>query len=175
MGFEHEEYRHTTAHSRSDGRGYRARQAFCAGLLIAYPFLAFYGPTGGRTEFYPFFHWNLFAGSSPQTVDWVVIVHAVDGEPLPEPRLFFDMPETFAAARRRDVQLAKQVDDYARAYLMEDSAGMTLATDVIEARFLRGAGVVDYEIAQIVYDPLKRLKTGEIDRTTVFYRGSTAP
>ncbi len=155
--------------------GYRRRQLFAVLLLVLYPVLAFTGPHNGRAEFYPFFNWNLFASSGPIRSDWVILVHDIDGEPLPEPRLFFDLKENFSAARRNDVRVAKQVDDVARAYIRKDEQTMSAGLQAIEALFLADASAVTYEIAQILYDPVDRYRTGAFRTVRVIERRSVAP
>lgn len=148
-------------------RAYRLRAILPAVLVATYVVLAFFGPTQGKAEFYPFFTWNLFASSSSQKVDAVIIVRGMHGKALEEPRLFFDMPDEFTAARMQTVRLAKLLDNYVVAVLSKESDRQRDMQKVIETSYLSDVSELTYDVALIRYDPIERYRDGTIRETLV--------
>ncbi|MEM8788697.1 MAG: hypothetical protein AAGE76_10580 [Pseudomonadota bacterium] len=143
------------------------RVRYLAAGLILYPALAFYGPRGGHAEFYPFFDWDLFASAPAMFADAVLVVRAVDGEPLAEPQLFFDMADTFAAARRGDIRLAKLLDKMVIAHWHGKVDDVAAFNDIVRTTYLQDARSVSYDLAVIRYDAEERYRTGAIAKTII--------
>lgn len=141
---------------------YRMTRVLMVTMLVIYPILAHIGPKNGRAEFYPFFNWSLFTNASDVRHDIVLIIHAIDGAQLPEPTLFFDLPEVFTAAANRDSRLAKFLDDYAAAHVHQDAPRITQLQAVLAERYLGDVQSVTYDLAVIRYQPVERYRTGEI-------------
>jgi hypothetical protein len=143
---------------------YRARAIALPFLLMTYFLLALIGPRDGHLEFYPFFNWSLFSLSTPVRSDAVLVVRSIDGQTFERPKLFFDMADTFAAARSDDAVLPKMLDDLIRAKWSGDISRVAELRRVIEQRFLVEAANVEWSAAVAVYDPIVRYRSGAINR-----------
>lgn len=148
-------------------RNYMLRAALVPILLAIYPALALLGPLEGRAEFYPFFSWNLFSRSTELKNDNVIFVKEIDGHKLPEPTLFFDLPDYFAAAKRKDIRLAKMLDNIVHAERSGNVEMTERLTEVIKSTFMSEADDVKYDVAIILYKPVERYLNGEIIRTKI--------
>jgi hypothetical protein len=143
-------------------RAYRRRATLIPVLLLAYPLLAVLGPRHGRAEFYPFFSWNLFSHSVPIRNDAVLLVKEVDGASLERPTAFYDLGHFFAAAKSKDIRLAKMIDNLVYAERVGDQALSDRLLEVIRSTFLSEAKSAVFEIAVITYNPVERYRTGKI-------------
>ena len=141
---------------------YRMRVALPLAVVLIYPLIAFYAPTNGRAEFYPFFTWNLFAGSTSDKADAVLLVHRIGGVALDEPTPFFELKDTFAAARQQNIHLAKLLDNYVLAVIRSNTEMQAALDDVIQNTFLIEASDVHYDISVIYYHPIERYTDGNI-------------
>ena len=136
-------------------------------LLALYPVLAFMAPTKGRTEFYPFFSWNLFASSSSRETDAVIIVLQINGRTLETPQLFFDLKDDFTAARTQNIQLAKLLDNQIKATWRGETDFPAALGDVVETTYMSDVADVVYDIAIIVYHPVERYRSGTLQEILV--------
>ena len=162
--------RQRSAPTRGDfaSAGYQARFAILILILAFYPSLAVLAPSQGRAEFYPFFSWNLFASSSSQKVDAVIIVREINGRALEEPRLFFDLKDDFAASQKQDIGLAKLLDNYVLATLRGETEFPASLRNAIETTYMGDVPEVTYDIAVIRYHPLERYENGTIQEIQIF-------
>lgn len=128
------------------------------------------------TELYPFFNWSLFSSASAERSTVVVIFRSINGQTLPEPKMFYDVPEAFYSARTRDSRFAKAMDRLYASILAGDQQTEEAVRRVVEQTFLREAREADYDLAVISYDPIARYKTGRIDSLEIVksYRKSDA-
>jgi hypothetical protein len=148
-------------------RAYRRRRTLLVIMLLAYPLLAVFGPQQGRAEFYPFFSWNLFSRSLPFRRDAILLVNEVDGRRLDRSTAFYDLGEFFAAARTKDIRLAKMIDNFLAAERSGDSALSEHLLDVIRNTFMSEVTTAKFDIGYINYNVLNRYRTGEIGSVDV--------
>ncbi|MDX8513513.1 hypothetical protein [Mesorhizobium captivum] len=135
--------------------------------LFLYPVISLFGPAHGHDEFYPFFRWNLFSASAEIRGDSVIIIKEIGGVPLAKPTIFYDLGPYFAAARTKDVRLAKLLDNLVRAERSGDHAVSDHLTSVINETFMPDQAQVKYDVAVITYNALQRYRTGEILKTSI--------
>jgi len=157
------------------GLAYHWRTMLVAALLILYPYLALFGPYKGRTEFYPFANWTLFPRAQNTASDVVLLVKSIDGRLLPTPTLFFDLDDRFAAARRKDVTLAKLLATFVRAETAGDTARRERLLHVVRTRYLTEAETVAFDIARIRFDPVERYRGGAIMKTEILHSSEATP
>lgn len=143
---------------------YYLRQTFGPLLIFAYIFMAILGKPDSKAELFPFFNWSLFSTSSNPRADIVVVVRSIDGKALPEPQYFYALTDVFATARSRDSRFAKSLDRLAKAHVDASPVEQDLRKS-IEAKFMREAEYMQYDLAQITFDPIDRLATGKVIST----------
>jgi hypothetical protein len=143
-------------------RRYQVSRLLIWPAALLYAAVAFWGRPPGQIELFPFFKWSLFTFGPALRADIVLFIDAVDGRSLPEPALFYDMKDTFAAARSKDPRLMKLLDRWSFALRTGDAAGASSIRAVVESTFMREAATVDYRLALIGYDPVRRLRDGSI-------------
>jgi len=118
---------------------------------------------GTKAEFFPFFNWSLFPQTTAQRSDWALLIYSVDGQRLDPPRLYYDLKDTFDAARSGDSTLMKLVRRLGAAVQRGDEQSVTDLRRVVEDTFMREAQTVEYELVVVRYDPIVRLRTGVIE------------
>jgi hypothetical protein len=142
--------------------GYRVSRAFVPLLLGTYLVIVFAGMRMGEAEIFPFFKWSLFSASGSLRQYTTLRIDAVDGRALTRPRYYFEMPDTFAAAREHDVSVAKAVAGLARALYAHDRAAESRARTLVEQLYLSDVGAVRYDVVVLTYDPITRWRTGAV-------------
>jgi hypothetical protein len=142
---------------------YRARTTALPLGVFAYVAIALWPPPAGSLETFAFFNWSLFSQTSDKRQDVVAIVRSIDGYPLAAPAYFYDMQDTFAAAKARDTRFAKTLDRLAFAVLTNDSAIEQGTRKLVEQHYMREVGDIEYEVAIISYNPLDRYRSGQVD------------
>ena len=118
---------------------------------------------GTKAEFFPFFNWSLFPQTTAQRSDWALLIYSIDGQQLDPPRLYYDLKDTFDAARSGDSTLMKLVRRLGVAVQSGDEHSVIELQSVVEETFMREAQTVEYELVVIHYDPIVRLRSGAID------------
>ncbi len=142
---------------------YNMRRTLAPTLLVAYIVIAILAKPEGRAELFPFFNWSLFSTSSNPRTDVVVIVRSIDGEILPGKKYFYDLTDSFETARRRDSRFGKALDLLAQAKVHSKPNEHRLRRS-IESNFMSEAEHLEYDLVQLVFDPIDRLSTGKIIR-----------
>jgi len=146
---------------------YRLRRSLAGVCVAAYAVIAIAMKPAGAIEFFPFFNWSLFSYSSDQRSDITLQVTEIDGVPITPPRLFYDMKDRFAAARNKDPRLMKLLDRWSYAIWTNDAATADHLRAVVEKNFMQEAQAANYDIVLLTYNPVRRLRTGEIERLQV--------
>jgi len=150
-------------------REYHFRRHILFFLVIGYVFASLYGPRLGRSEFYPFFNWDLFSYPHSIQYDVVVLVHSINDVDLKEPTIYFYIPNTFDQTQGDKVRLNKLLRDLWRYHGKGNRKRVEMFLNIIRKQYFSGVGAALKENAIIKYDPMVRLKTGkfEILRTIV--------
>jgi len=143
---------------------YRVSTYFAACLIVGYLTIALHYR---NDEQFPFFNWSLFSYSPNPRSDVAIVIRTVDGKTLPKPRLFIDMPDTFLQARLRNVNVWKTEWNLVDAIHAGDTKKANEYRQVIEQDYMADVKSVGYEIALITYSPIRRLRTGVIDKMDV--------
>ena len=94
--------------------------------------------------------------------DAVALIHAVNGEKLETPQSLYDLPESFNTAARHDISFATVVERYALAKVKGETENAEAARALIEDHYMKDAREVEYSIAVLTYDPIKRYRTREV-------------
>jgi hypothetical protein len=152
------------------GGGYQAyllRRALLPTCVLAYFLIASGAQAVRSTELFPFFNWSLFSDASNPKIDVILLVKSVDGASLDRPTQFYALGNRFSAAREQDTRLSKSLDRLTWSLQHRDAHQELRLRRLIEGTFLREAKTTDYDIALIVYDPIVRLRTGEIQSQRV--------
>ena len=148
-------------------RRYRASRLFVWPTALLYAAVAFAARPPGQIEFFPFFNWSLFTFGQMQRADIVLLVHAVNGERLSKAAPFYDLKDIFPAARAKDPSLMKLLDRWVAAIRSGDESEANDIRAVVENTFMSGAATVDYDLAVVRYDPLRRIRDGTIDHVMI--------
>lgn len=146
---------------------YTLRRLLVPMIAIGYATAAIYLKPASNVEFFPFFNWSLFSKTAPVRSDVVVMVRRVDGQQVDPPGLYYDMTDTFASAKSRDILVRKTLWRLARALRSGEAATAEVLRGVIEQTFMRDADEVHYDLAIITYDPIVRRQSGAIDNLEV--------
>lgn len=96
-----------------------------------------------------------------------VLVRSVDGRTLPSPRLYYDMKDTFIHAKLRDVNFAKVVQALGQALHAHNEELAGRMRSMVEQRYMADVNTAEYDIVLLTYDPIRRLRTGEIENIAV--------
>lgn len=147
-------------------RRYYLRRTLGPMLILAYIIVAILGKPDSKAELFPFFNWSLFSTSSNPRADIVVIVRSIDGKALPEEKYFYGLTDVFETARKRDTRFAKALDRLALAKVNSTSVEHDLRK-AIESNFMREVNYMEYDLAQIKFDPIDRLATGKVISTKI--------
>lgn len=135
--------------------------------IFAYVVIALSPPPPGSLETFPFFKWSLFSTASNRKEDVVAIIRSVDGKLLSKPTLFYDMKNTFPSAAAKDSRFAKTLDRLRYAIIIKNDKIKTQTLDIINKYYMCGPKNVEYDVAIIQYNPIKRYKEKIIERTEV--------
>jgi hypothetical protein len=146
---------------------YTLRRLLVPMIAIGYAMAAIHLKPAEDVETFPFFNWSLFSTTASVRSDVVVMVRRVDGRQVDPPGLYYDMIDTFASAKSRDIRLRKASLRLARALRSNDATTAAALRSVIEQTFMRDAGEVHYDLAIITYDPIVRRQSGAIDNLEV--------
>jgi hypothetical protein len=160
----------TTMARTSALTAYHLRRSLAGLCVAAYAILAIAMKPAGAIEFFPFFNWSLFSDTSDQRTDIILRMTEIDGVTLMPPQLFYDMKDRFAAARNKDPRLMKLLDRWFYAIKTQDMVTADQLRAVVEQTFLQEARTAGYELVVLVYNPLRRIHTGEIERLEVVGR-----
>jgi hypothetical protein len=148
---------------------YRAVALLPVLLMCGYVGVVFYKGRldDSRPEVFPFFNWSLFSSSGSLRAENAVLVRSIDGRTLPSPRLYYDMKETFVHAKLRDVNFAKAVQSLGQALHAHNEESVARMRSVIEQRYMADVSSAKYDVVLLTYDPIRRLRTGEIKKIAV--------
>ncbi|MEM7666508.1 MAG: hypothetical protein AAF250_11680 [Pseudomonadota bacterium] len=91
---------------------------------------------------------------------------------MDEPTHFYDLKDRFGSAEARDSRLAKTADRLAYALLNDDPVQERNTRRLIEHHYMRDARSVEYDLAMITYDPIRRYREGEVKAMLVLKRYS---
>ncbi|QEX15947.1 hypothetical protein FRZ44_12370 [Hypericibacter terrae] len=146
---------------------YRCRRWLAGIGVLAYTVLAIALKPAGAIEFFPFFNWSLFSESSDHRGDVTLRMTEIDGAPVAPPRFFYDMKDVFTAARDKDPRLMKLLDRWFYALRQNDRETADRLRAVVEKTFMSEVSAADYELVLAVYNPVRRLRTGDIEKIQV--------
>jgi hypothetical protein len=124
-------------------------------------------PHSDFSELFPFFNWSLFSTTSNENTNVTIRLESVNDKPLPSPRWYYDMGETFISARERDSILAKTIGRLAAAIYANDKETISKMRRLIEDRYMVEVKTAQYDVIRLTYDPIKRLRNGDIKETVV--------
>ena len=153
-------------------REYLFRRRILIFLVIGYALAALYGPRLGRSEFYPFFNWDLFSYTHSIRHDVVVLVHSINGEALEEPTIYFYVPNHFLLTGGEKIRLRKLLWDLWKHHRNGDQKQVEKLLTIIRSKYFSAVRAAEYEIALIQYNPIVRLKTGKIEFSRTIMRSS---
>ncbi len=120
-----------------------------------------------RPELFPFFNWSLFSSSGSLRNEDAILVRSINGHTLPSPRLYYDMKETFIHAKLRDVNFAKVVQALGQALHAHNQELAGRMQSLIDQRYMADVHSAEYDVVLLTYDPIRRLRTGEIENITI--------
>jgi hypothetical protein len=95
------------------------------------------------------------------------LVRAINGRALAQPTLFYDLKDVFPSAHAKDPRLMKLLDRWVAAVHSGNEQTSRNIRSVVENTFMAGVTSVDYDLAVIGYDPLRRIRDGTIDHISV--------
>lgn len=146
---------------------YRVSRLFAPLLVCVYIMMVAVEHKSKSNEIFPFFNWSLFSSISSLKTVPALRLHSINGRTLPSPRLYFDMGETFVLARQRDVNCWKTVLALVDALRADDKEKVGRMRRLIEQRYMAEAGQAEYDVVMLTYEPIHRLRTGEIEDIAV--------
>jgi hypothetical protein len=142
---------------------YRASRLLVWPAALSYALIALAARPSGEIELFPFFNWSLFTSAGQYRGDATLLIRSIDGHQLSSPRLFYDMKDTFAAARAKDSRLMKLIDLWSNKIRAGDEDAASAIRATVEKTFMADVGAVDYDLVIVTYDPIRRLHDGTID------------
>jgi hypothetical protein len=77
------------------------------------------------------------------------------------------MGETFRYAKQRDSTFVKTISKLTAAIAASDQEAISLLRRLIEVRYMAEIKSAQYDVILLIYDPIKRLRTGQIKETVV--------
>ena len=148
-------------------KGYPAYRYLAPLLICGYLAVVIVATRQGRDELFPFFNWSLFSASSNVRSQVVIRLESINDNPLPSPRFYYDLGETFIHARERDSTLSKTMWRLVAAIGAEDNDTIFRMRRLIEDRYMAEIKSAEYDVVRLTYDPIKRIRTGEIEEAVV--------
>lgn len=124
-------------------------------------------------EFFPFFQWSLFTYIPSPAYANELWVTGFDGNDLPEPLFIFELKDQFRLAARNSPTVFKLLDRIALAYQDEDNETLARLISLLEQNYLKDNPDTDYIIVGVVFEPIERWRTKEIDKYWVIYDSRT--
>lgn len=124
-------------------------------------------------EIFPFFQWSLFTYiPSPAYANelWVI---GFDGEDLPQPTFIFELKDQYRVAAHNSPTVFKLLDRIALAQQDGDNKTFARLITLLEENYLKDKSGTEYMIVGVVFEPIKRWKSNEIDRFRVIYDSRT--
>lgn len=143
-------------------REYLFRRNVLIFLVIGYVLTSLYGPRLGRSEFYPFFNWDLFSYTHSIRHDVVVLVHSINGVALKEPTIYFYIPNNFVRTPVEKIRLRKLLWNLWSHRRKGNQKQVEKLLNIVRSTYFSEVRSAEYEIALIKYNPIERLKTGNI-------------
>ena len=139
-------------------------------FFIAYTAIQALGKVNAsKFEYFPVFSWSLFSAVRNDIVSYSVEITSVDGKLLETPRNFYDMPELSPFAARKSSELYKSTLEL--IILRTDPTALAVRQDSFAQQFFQNARTVEYQVVLERFNPLVRLKTGEVTKRTVVLTG----
>lgn len=120
-----------------------------------------------RKEYFPVFSWSLFSKVPERRFTFELYIHRVGDNVFSEPVIFYELGEHFPSARRRKPEISKAMKNLGRA-LKDDLASLETRRAVFEGLLLKHQKSVDYEIVRVVFRPLERWHSGQLDSVQSF-------
>lgn len=141
-----------------------------AAALVGYAAIAVAGDRlAPRREFFPFFSWSLFSDVPAERSTFELYIFRVGDTTFDQPMNFFDLPDHFKASRVRSSTVSKATKSLGRALQWtRDDAEQVRA--VFEGHLLREHAEVEYAIVKVVFRPLDRWHSGELEREKIVGR-----
>jgi len=139
---------------------YRRLKILAAALLCGYAAAALVLKLTLRrdAEVFPLFAWSLFSTVPAEDTDYAVRILSIGGEVLEPPlyfqqaRFFFEGTDSIAA-----FMTVQRLGDALKA---GDAAAIAAHRRLLERQYLRGRGVVRYEIVRRTFNTLTRWSSG---------------
>ena len=153
-------------------RGYLFRRRILILFVIGYVIASLYGPRLGRSEFYPFFNWDLFSYTHSIRHDVVVLVHSINGIALEEPTNYFYVPNQLAQSSRGEIRLRKMLWTLWSHQREGNQEQVAKLLKILRSRYFSEVKSAEFEIALIKYNPIERQKTGKIEFSRTIIRTS---
>lgn len=152
---------------------YHLKKLFIFIFFIVYTVVGFIGNRyASRSEYFPIFSWSLFSAVKNPWESFELEILSIGGKEFPEPVNYFDLDGYFATSDDRSTAVTKATR---RLLQMDWSDPIEAERNLsgFEQLYLSGRGVVVYQFVHLSYDPLVRIRSGEIIERTVLFRFST--
>jgi hypothetical protein len=120
-----------------------------------------------QPELFPFFNWSLFSNSYSERSDAVIRLDSINGKSLPSSRLYYEMSDIFRYAKDRDSFVSKVVTRLANAIRAGDEPTISELRKLIEGRFMAEIKSAEYDVVELTYDPIERLRKGKVKDAVV--------
>ena len=140
---------------------YKTAQRLVPALFIVYSCVAVAGGHWTpKREIFPFFNWSLFTTVSDRRSLCEVEILALDGVRLEAPTRFYDLPQRFAAAQQRSINVVKLALSMAKAHKAGDRERFEALRGVLESAYLGDVEQVTYRLVVYRYNPIERWRDG---------------
>lgn len=152
--------------------GYRATRVAITLMLSAYVLVAVAGNILTRdAEFYPVFSWSLFSNVSDLRATVELEIVAMEGEPLPEPKTYYEMKHLFRQAARSNIDVTKSL--WQLGDLIANGEETQELASAIHRKYLSEAEIVSWRLVRVLFDPIERYRTGAILSRDVVFETTT--
>ena len=120
-----------------------------------------------KGEFFPVFSWSLFTTVEDDVVDIAVKVHQIGETKFDPPVDYYDLPQYFEYAAKRDTAVTKAASQLARVAEMNDHEAYKQREATFQSTFFDIREPVRFQLVLERFDPLDRWRSGTILKTVI--------
>ena len=149
---------------------YRNHKLLVLSIPVLYALIAMSGIGRHAGELFPFFNWSLFS-SVRSPISAVELQVAAVGDTRFEPPVdFYELPEVFPAAAAKTSATMKLAERLGLT-ILNRQPGADAIRPTLENRYLSIGDRVEYRLVWVTYDPLDRIRNGEVQNIRVIETG----
>lgn len=152
---------------------YQIKKLFIFIFFIIYTIVGFFGNRYALNgEYFPVFSWSLFSEVKNPWESVEIEIISIGEKEFSEPVNYFDLDGYFESSDARSTAITKASRRLLTLYSRDPTEAERMRIG-FEQSFLSGRGAVTYQLVYLRYDPLVRIRSGEVIERKVLWQFST--